>query len=58
MVNAWSSRHQLVQGQVAVEQKSNEMQRIRADRRKTTDEANASRLVSRRGFFRRRFSDL
>jgi len=33
MVSAWSSSHILVLGQVAVKQKSNEMQRIRADRR-------------------------
>ena len=30
MVSAWSSSHKLVLGQVAVKQKSNEMQRIRA----------------------------
>ena len=56
MVSAWSSSHKLVLGQVAVEQKSNEMQRIRADRRlATTSEAVASRLVSRCDFLRRRF---
>ena len=33
MVSAWSSSHQLVLGQVALDQKSNEMRRVRADRR-------------------------
>ena len=30
MVSAWSSSHRLVLGQVAVDKKSNEMQRVRA----------------------------